>query len=633
MAGIRALLGLFPKTGDYESKRNQLESEYKSLLAFKSSKELRKYNELNEYLNSDEFARKKKELFSLRFKRTDDFEKEKEFTSLQKSRDIKIYYRIKDSEELKSFKSIEKSAELKNYNKLEEFVNSDAFAAVKHETSLSSGKKFARSDLHKTLEHYLQLKDDPGIKGYYKFIHHRLYKGFVSYKESGQQGHFKKLEKEINSAAFQTKVASMNKADLQMSAEKKKLDEYKAIRKSNEFKSYNRLSSSSLYPYYDKLHNSSELEAFADLKTFIASEDFKRQRREIESFSFKDTDEYAKLQEYLGLKNSERVKFYFKFKESKEYKTYLSLKGSERISKFEAARDYIESDEFKRFKAYCLKPPRKRWSESKEFEQLQEYESLKKSEKIVWYFKNIDARKFSWYRLWDETFNEDFSAAKLNLKKWLTKYYWGNKMLKDSYSLSTDKHFITDGKNLSLENGKLHIITRKEVVKGKSWDSSMGFVTREFGYTSGLISTGESFRQKYGTFEVKMKIHEAKELQNAFWLVAQTLVPHIDIAKSGKKLYFGNAWGNAHELKSIRRFTDSLGRNRFAKDYFIYSMEWLPGKLTWKINGVELTSSVKNVPQEPMYMVLSSGLHKDVNEILPASFDIDWIRCYQTKQE
>ena len=633
MAGIRALLGLFPKIGDYESKRNQLENEYKLLQAFKTSKELRKYHELEEYSHSEEFAKKKKELLSLRFKQTEDYQKEKEFLVFQKARDIKLYYKIKDSDELKSFKSFEKSVEFKNYLKLEEFIKSDEFAAVKRETSLSPKQKFAKSDLHKTFEQFEKLKNDPKIKGYFRFIGNRLYSGFLAFQESGKQGQFKKLEKEVNSSAFLKKIASMKKEDLKISSEKKKLNEYTVIKKSKEYRNYKKLSLSSLYQYYDKLHDSDELEVFTDLKTFIASDDFKRQRKEIETKTFKDTEEFVKLQEYQRIRNSERVKFYYNFKDSKEYKNFLTLKGSDRIANYETAKEYIESDEFKRFKAYCLKSPRKRWADSKEFEQLQEYEALKKSEKIVWYFKNIDSKKFSWYRRWDETFHEDFSSAKLNAKKWLTTYYWGNKMLKDSYSLSSDKHYITNGKNLNLENGKLHIITRKEAVKGKSWDSSMGFITREFGYTSGLISTGESFRQKYGTFEAKIKIHEAKDVQNAFWMVAQTMVPHIEIAKAGKKLFFGNAWGNSRDLKSIRRFSDSLGRSRFAKDYFIFTIEWLPEKLTWKINGVDVTSTTKGIPQEPMYLVLSAGLQKDASEILPAAFDIDWVRCYQMKGE
>ncbi len=630
MAGIRVLLGLFPKTGDYESKRNQLESEYKSLLAFKGSKELRKYHELEENVLSEEFLKKKKEIFSLRFKQTEDYQKERDFLSLKNSRDIKLFYKIKESQELKSFQSFEKSGELKDYLSLEKFINSEEFATVKQETLLSPKQKFAKSDLHKTLQQYEQLNNDHRIKAYFQFINNKAFSSFQSFKMSDQLEHFKKLEKEVNSSAFLNKVASMKKVDYKVSAERRMFDEYRVIKKSKDYKNYVKLSQSSLRHHYDELHDSDELEVFTDLKTFILSDDFKRQRKEIETTNFKDTDEYKKLQKYQDLKKSEKFRFYYKFKESKGYKNYLNLNNSDRITNFETLRDYIDSDDFKRFKAYCLKTPKKRWTESKEYEILQEFETLKRSEKIVWYFKNIDSKKFAWYRQWDETFLEDFSTAKIDTKKWLTKYYWGNKMLKDSYSLSHDKHFVTDGKNLNLENGKLHIVTRKETVEGKSWHPTMGFITREFAYTSGLISTGESYRQKYGTFEAKIKLNEAKDIQNAFWMVGNTMLPHIDIAKAGKKLIVGNAWGNSHDIKSTQRFSDSLGRNRFSKDYFIYTLEWLPGKLTWKINGVEINSTTKGVPEEPMYLVLSAGVQKEVSSLLPASFEIDWVRCYQT---
>ncbi len=629
MAGIRVLLGLFPKTGDYESKRNQLESEYKSLLAFKGSKELRKYHELGENVLSEEFLKKKKEIFSLRFKQTEDYQKERDFLSFKNSRDIKLFYKTKESQELKSFQSFEKSTELKDYLSLEKFINSEEFAAVKRETLLSPKQKFAKSDLHKTLQQYEQLNNDHRIKAYFQFINNKAFSSFQSFKMSDKLEHFKKLEKEVNSSAFLNKVASMKKVDYKVSAERRMFDEYRAIKKSKDYKNYVKLSQSSLKHHYDELHDSDELEVFTDLKTFILSDDFKRQKKEIETTNFKDTDEYKKLQKYQDLKKSEKFRFYYKFKESKGYKNYLNLNNSDQITNFETLRDYIDSDDFKRFKAYCLKAPKKRWAESKEYEILQEFETLKRSEKIVWYFKNVDSKKFAWYRQWDETFHEDFSTAKLDIKKWLTKYYWGDKMLKDSYSLSHDKHFVTDGENLNLENGKLHIVTRKETVKGKSWHPTQGFITREFAYTSGLISTGESFRQKYGTFEAKIKLNEAKDIQNVFWMVGNTMLPHIDITKAGKKLAIGNAWGNSHDLKSTQRFSNSLGRNRFAKDYFIYTFEWLPGKLTWKINGIEINSTIKGVPEEPMYLVLSAGVQKEVSSMLPASFEIDWVRCYQ----
>ncbi len=75
------------------------------------------------------------------------------------------------------------------------------------------------------------------------------------------------------------------------------------------------------------------------------------------------------------------------------------MHNSDRIKKYEDLKAYNESDEFIRFKAYATQSPKKRWHESKEYEKLQEFEALRDSDKIQWYFKNIDAKKFEWHRL------------------------------------------------------------------------------------------------------------------------------------------------------------------------------------------------------------------------------------------
>ena len=101
----------------------------------------------------------------------------------------------------------------------------------------------------------------------------------------------------------------------------------------------------------------------------------------------------------------------------------------------------------------------------------------------------VNHKRFAWHRTWNLTFSDEFSESKLDTSKWLTRYYWGDKMLKDTYSLSIDKHLVTDGSNIILENGRLHLVTQKESVKGKSWDARYGFSTRNFDYTSGLINS------------------------------------------------------------------------------------------------------------------------------------------------
>ncbi len=631
MAGLRAFLGLFPDTTEFENNRIKLEEEYNALLEFKNSTELKKYFQLEKHVKSEEFDHKRKEILSLRFKQTEDFSKEKRYEALTKSKDIKLYYQTKNSQDLVSFFDIESSKELKKYYEFEKFINSSEFAKAKKEASLPAKQKFQKSDLYKTLTQYNQAKSSAQIKGYYKFINSRLFSDFESVKNTGLNLQVAELEKEINAAAFLTKKASMKKSDFKTSPEQQKLIQYNNLKKSKAYRNYLKMANSPYRRYYDELHQSQDIDAYADLAHFISSDDFKRQKKEIELKSFKDTKEYVKLQDFISLKNSEQIKFYFKFKNSKEYRNFMNLDGSERISDYEKLKTYIESDEFVKNKTYYTQSPKSRWEKSEEYKLLNQYESLKSSEKIVWYFKNIDSKKFAWHRIWSETFIDDFASAKLDTKKWITRYYWGDKILKDSYSLSQDKHFVTDGENIEIHNSRLQIVTRKEAVKGKSWHQSLGFVTRDFGYTSGLVNTAKSFRQVYGTFEAKMRFHPSSDLLNAFWMVSHTIIPHIDIAKAFKKVIVGNAWGNPKNLKGIKRFSKSFKRSKLSSDFFIYSLEWTSHKMIWKINGLEVASTSQGIPQEPMYLALSAGLQRELDNVLPAKFEIDWVRCFQHK--
>lgn len=629
MISLRALLGLFPDTTEYEGKKDKLEAEFLALKAFEQSAELKRFKELDEYIHSKEFADKKVEILTLKFKNTPDYQKEKEFLALKNSNDIKLYYKTLASEQLKSFIAIEKSEHLKKFNELHSFINSPKFNEVKAETSLSAKKKFAKSDLAKQLEEYHIQSESEKIKHYYKFINHKYYKDYIHAKQTGLPEKFETLEKNINSQEFREKKQTLTKKEFNQSKEYELLNEYSQIKTSKLFKHFSELAHSHLKNAYDELHGTSEIETFEKLSFFIKSNEFKNQKKEIENFSFQDTPEYEKLKEFEYLKKTKEIHFYKSFSNSKEYLNYKALFGSERIAVFEKSKDYINSAEFKSNKEYCNKSPKKRWKESEPYQLLLEFESLKKNEQIIRYFKGLKAKKFGWLRVWNETFFDDFKDSKLDNSKWLTRYYYGQELLKDSYSLSYDKHFVTDGKNLEFGNSILKIITKREKVKGKSWDINHGFVPREFGYTSGLINTGNSFRQKYGTFEAKIKFHDSTEIQNAFWMVSKFLVPHINIAKASNKLVFGNAWGDAKDLKNIKEFSKKYKRARFNQDFHIYTLEWYPDRLLWKINGVEVASSRQGIPQDHMYIALSAGLTKDVEIGLPAEMEVDWVRCFQ----
>ncbi len=472
MAGLKTLLGLYPKTSNYEKQRNKLEEEYNALIEFENSEEFSSYHGLEQFLKSDEFGSVKRELIALKYKDSEECRKETEFKRLKKDKSLKLYQKT---------------------------LSSEAFAA------------------------YEQLKGSNSI------------------------AKFDELHKLVNSPEFQ---------------------------------------------------------------------------RASKSKDFQGSDNYQKLQEYNQLKSDSQIKAYQKFITSKQFQNYNAVIQSDKVKKFEELNDYVKTQDFLDRKQYLSLSPKKRWQESEAFRRQDEFEKLQKSSKFKWYFKTKGHKKFAWFNTWQPTFREEFNNGKLDREKWLTKYYWGEELLQDSYSLVDEKHYITDGNNLELNGGILKIVTRKEKVDGKMWNPEYGFLPQSFDYSSGLINTGKSFRQKYGLFEAKIRVTNTADLLNAFWMVGDQMVPHVDILKAYNTCVMGITTDKgASVLKQLKR-------SKLSSDFYIFSLEWFPNRMTWRINGVDIASTQSNIPQEEMYIALSAGVYTD-DASVPGSMEVDWVKCYQ----
>jgi beta-glucanase (GH16 family) len=197
--------------------------------------------------------------------------------------------------------------------------------------------------------------------------------------------------------------------------------------------------------------------------------------------------------------------------------------------------------------------------------------------------------------------------------------------------MEDDKSFPTNGENIEFYDNKARIVTKAGKAEGLVWRPEQGFVREVFDFTSGMISTAKSFKQKYGVFTAKIKM-AGNSVSQAFWMVSDTMVPHIDVARyENGKLYSNFFWGKGDSPnKSIAK----TGGAKYADEYFIYTLEWSPNKLTWKINGKVFKTQTSGVPQEDMCINFSSNLKKDAQEdALPSAMEIDWIRVYKLKEK
>ena len=428
---------------------------------------------------------------------------------------------------------------------------------------------------------------------------------------------FTSMKELVTSSDFLSKKKEIESLSYKGSEECAKEKEFLSLQKSKDIVLYFKTIAGSTLKRFKEVDGSEKISGYESLQKMVTSLEF---REKMKTKEFKGSEDDKKLQEFNRLKSSSEIQDYFKFKKSKEYSNFLNIDGSSKLARYNELKDYVASSEFKEKKAYLL--DKKRFEKNEMFRSLEEYNKLSKNEDILWYFKVKDSNKFDILKSRELTFNDEFEGDKLNTKIWLTNYYWGDKLLKDNYTVGNDLQAYTEKENFEVRNSLLKIITKPQKKEGKVW-SPGGFITREFAYTSGIVNTGNSFRQKYGTFSAKIKLGNPAA-KSAFWMLSDKITPHIDVCRTANGKVVSDLFATPE-----KRTKASIG-GKYANDFYIFTLVWTADKLVWKINDTEVLTQTSDVPQEPMYILLSGGLDRPVNSM--TAMEIDWVRVYQPKK-
>ena len=455
------------------------------------------------------------------------------------------------------------------------------------------------------------------------------FKDYQDFEGSDELRHFETLEKTVTSPEFASKKKEILGSKFKNTEEHKKEQEFKSLQKSAPIKNYFKVKDSAGLKAYEDFQKSDSLKRIDELEKFIKSDALAKAKSELSAKDFKASDEAKKETEYLRLQKSSAYKKYLKFKNSKAFNEYERIKGSEDLKKYEELKQFIESEDFTKVKEYMTLSPKKKFQLSDEYKKETEYNDLKDSDKIKWYYKTKKKYPFKEIENLELTFEEKFDAGQVDKKKWINRYLNGDKTINSPYVMADDKHGFADGKNLEIKGNALQIITKREEIKNLSWSPMFGFLDKEFAYSSDMISSGKSFRQKNGVFQAKIKMGKSQVTQ-AFSLQSDAMVPHIDIARFEKnKLSTGSFWNNG---SGISKSISKTGGGRYTSNYYIYSLDWEPGKLTWKINGEVFKVQSGNIPENEMYLVFNASLKESAKDHgLPSAMEIDWVRVYRKK--
>ena len=154
-------------------------------------------------------------------------------------------------------------------------------------------------------------------------------------------------------------------------------------------------------------------------------------------------------------------------------------------------------------------------------------------------------------------------------------------------------------------------------------------------YTSGLITTRESFQQTYGYFEMKAELPQGQGLWPAFWLwpADGSYAPELDVMEM---------LGNDPSTIYTTVHSNGPSGHQFASNvadtsagFHTYGADWEPDQVTWYFDGEQIAQTPTPADMHsPMFLLANLAVggtwpgSPDATTGFPANMQIDYIRAY-----
>jgi beta-glucanase (GH16 family) len=238
-----------------------------------------------------------------------------------------------------------------------------------------------------------------------------------------------------------------------------------------------------------------------------------------------------------------------------------------------------------------------------------------------------------WVMIW----NDEFDAPDIDQTKW-------NHVVAGGGFGNNESQYYTDlPENSFIQDGCLVIQALKRAYKGQH-------------YTSAKLFTQGKGDWTYGRFEIRAKLPFGQGLWPAIWMMPTDYEKYggwpscgeIDIAEMvGFKpgtvygtLHYGNPWkntGNGFSLPEGQKFAD---------DFHVFALEWVPGRMTWFLDGTPYSTQTEWYTSSPgamwpapfdrdFYIQLNVAVggnwpgQPDATTEFPQQMQVDYVRVYK----
>ena len=253
---------------------------------------------------------------------------------------------------------------------------------------------------------------------------------------------------------------------------------------------------------------------------------------------------------------------------------------------------------------------------------------------------------------WQLVFSDDFNSFDTSI--------WNPGLPGGNFFLGKTKAALLET-NVNIEAGNLVLVSRKEKLKLTDKRGK----TRKTKFTSGYVDSFNKFTQRYGYFEVRMKMPKTKGLHASFWLMPDRglQVGQIDSIRfrrstrneNGSNLGYTGQGMEIDVMEHLSRWKPNKfhlashwngfdkDMESFSHDYHLSSIDkngyvkfgllWKPKLLIWYANDVEVarqeSDQIANVPMSMIFSTTMGGWGGRIKaKGLPDYTYIDYVKVW-----
>jgi beta-glucanase (GH16 family) len=222
---------------------------------------------------------------------------------------------------------------------------------------------------------------------------------------------------------------------------------------------------------------------------------------------------------------------------------------------------------------------------------------------------------------------------------------WGHDTGGSGWGNNEREYYTTSTQNAALD-GQGHLVITARTDNASQYQCWYGLCQ----YTSARLLTANTFTQRYGHFEARIKLPPGQGLWPAFWMQGDggAVWPNngeIDVMEtvgSDEGTNHGSMHGPGYSGGNPLTGTYTLpGGAQLSSDYHTYAIDWGPNGVVWSLDGTAVENHVRAdaggnqwVFDHPFFMLLNLAVGGNwpgdptSSTPFPATMSVDYVRVY-----